>query len=69
MPPLCWMNWSSGTFRSILGTRDLYRSPETQMNPPLMTTFVESVRLVVVLLWLEVGRRDTLPQRLLIGEE
>jgi hypothetical protein len=27
----------------ILGTRDLYRSPKAQMNPPLMTTFMESV--------------------------
>jgi hypothetical protein len=27
----------------ILGTRDLYRSRKTQMNPPLMTTFMELV--------------------------
>jgi hypothetical protein len=27
----------------ILGTRDLYRSRKTQRNPPLMTTFMESV--------------------------
>jgi hypothetical protein len=27
----------------ISGTRDLYRSAKTKMNPPLMTTFMESV--------------------------
>src|SRR5208283_1437319 len=27
----------------ILVTRDLYRRPKIQMNPPLMTTFMESV--------------------------
>jgi hypothetical protein len=28
---------------SIMGTRDLYRSPKAKMNPPLMTTFMESI--------------------------
>jgi hypothetical protein len=26
-----------------MGTRDLYRTPKTKMNPPLMTTFMESI--------------------------
>jgi hypothetical protein len=29
--------------RSILGTRDLYRSSKIRMNPPIMTTFMESI--------------------------
>src|SRR5271154_93577 len=30
-------------FRSLGGTRDICRSPKSKMNPPLMTTFMESV--------------------------
>jgi hypothetical protein len=29
--------------RSPVGTRDICRNPETKRNPPLMTTFMESV--------------------------
>jgi len=35
--------WRRRMIRSPVGTRDICRSPETKMNPPLMTTFMESV--------------------------
>jgi hypothetical protein len=38
-PPRCHVLPSC----SNMGTRGLYRGPKTKMNPPLMTTFMESI--------------------------